>query len=109
MRRGDESEFVVRREERIVEGRTVTVRERGVTYALHVLIVEHVTKAGRRFRGCEIHAPTGIPYRHKDDSLWGLHANARTVREAVRQFMAAVRENRWDTRRPRAERRRRAG
>lgn len=97
-----EASFTFDADERIVEGRTVNVRDKGKVYALHVLILEGTSGSGKKGRHAQVEAPAGVPIPGKgenswdcgDDNIWGASFAARTVKEAVKKFMDDVRETR---------------
>lgn len=102
MTRRREASFAFDADERIVEGRTVNVRDRKKTYALHVLILESTSRSGKKRRHAQVEAPAGVPIPGRgenswdcgDDNVWGASFAAKTVNEAARKFMADIRETR---------------
>jgi hypothetical protein len=85
-------EFEVYPTDRIIEGGTRVVRERGKSYVLHVLIIEKAARTRKkRWREAVIQCPIGILLRAKWDSSWGLICSAGSVDDAVRKFMEDVR------------------
>lgn len=97
-----EASFSFDGDERIVEGRTVNVRDRKKTYALHILILESTSRSGKKRRHAQVEAPTGVPIPGKGenswdcgtDNVWGASFAARSVKEAAKKFMDDIRETR---------------
>jgi hypothetical protein len=87
--------------ERIVEGRTVTVRDRGRSRKLHVLILERTTRARKKRRHALVESDgLGIPGRGENswdcegDAIYGASFRASSVKEATKKFMNDVRSER---------------
>jgi hypothetical protein len=98
----EDASFSICAGERIIEGKTVSVRDRGVTHALHVIIIERTTRTGKKQRHAHIEAPSGVPIPGKgenswdldDDAIYGMTSGAKSVKEAVSKFMESVRKTR---------------
>lgn len=91
--------------ERIVEGRTVDVRDRNAMHTLHVLIVEIQAKSRgskKVWRRALVECPSGMQIPGKgengfdcgEDAIYAASFVAETVKEAVRKFMDDVRRTR---------------
>jgi hypothetical protein len=95
--------FTLNPGERIVEGRSVRVRDRGLAHDLHVLIVETIAKrSGRKRLHAIVECPTGMAIPGKGENAWdcddnaiyGASFKAASVKDAVRSFVADVRKAR---------------
>lgn len=104
-----EATFDVDKGERLVEARTVTARSRKKKHVLHVVIFERTSRRGKKYRRAHIAAPGSVPIPGKGENSWdcgedkvfGLHCAAKSVAEAVREFMRDIRETRRERERPR--------